>query len=343
MPREELLKLIREKVQHPASAKELMQVLRIPREERADFRRQLKALAEEGRLVEVRGRRYGVAEKMDLVVGRLQGHEAGFAFVLPERRDGGEPDIFIPPVHLKEAMHGDRVVARIERHRDGDRPEGRVVKILDRANAVVVGRYEEDEAGLGFVSPFDRRLHLDVAIPSRDSGRAEPGQMVTVEITKWPTATRGPIGRVTEVLGAIDDPGVDTRIIIRKYGLPDEHRDESLAEARRIAGSHRGHPASRAELARRTDFRDIDTVTIDGEKARDFDDAISIELLDDGNYWLGVHIADVSHYVREGSALDAEGYERGTSVYFPERALHMFPEELATGLCSLNPREDRLV
>ena len=159
-----------------------------------------------------------------------------------------------------------------------------------------------------------------------------------VEITRWPTATRGPVGRVVEVLGRIDEPGVDTQIIIRKFGIPDRHSDEAVAEATRL-----GTVVKERDIRGRTDFRGVTTVTIDGEHARDFDDAITIERLANGHFWLGVHIADVSHYVAEGSALDEEAYERGTSVYFTERAVHMFPSELATGLCSLNPHVDRLV
>ena len=167
---------------------------------------------------------------------------------------------------------------------------------------------------------------------------AKPGDMVVVEITRWPTPARAPLGRVTEVLGDIDEPGVDNEIIIRKYGIPDAHSEEAIEEARRIGGDVR-----EADLRGRTDFRPLVTVTIDGEHARDFDDAITLERLPNGNYWLGVHIADVAHYVPEGGALDEEAYERGTSVYFPERAVHMFPSELSTGLCSLNPQVDRLV
>jgi ribonuclease R len=345
--RDDLLRQIRDRVQHPASTRELMQLLKVPREERAGFRRQLKALVADGELIEVRGHRYGLADKMDLVVGRLHANAGGFGFVVPERpREPGEPDIFIPAVNLKEAMHGDRVVARIERYRSGDRPEGRIVRILERANERLVGRFDRVEGGLGFVSPFDQRITADVAIPSGESGGATSGEMVTIEITRWPTPTRGPMGRVTEVLGRIDDPGVDTKVIIRKHNLPDEHGEEAVAEARRMVdgrGTPRSTNARKQDVAGRTDFRDLDIVTIDGEHARDFDDAISIERLANGHFWLGVHIADVSHYVREGSALDTEAYDRGTSVYFPERALHMFPEALATGLCSLNPRVDRLV
>jgi ribonuclease R len=345
-PREDLLRQIRDRVQHPASARELVQLLAIPREERAAFRRQLKALVADGELVEVRGHRYGVVEKMNLVVGRVQANPGGFGFVIAERSSEPTPDVFIAAPNLKEAMHGDRVVARIERLRSGDRPEGRIVRILERANARIVGRFERADGGLGFVSPFDQRVTADVMIPSGEAATAAPGDMVTVEVTRWPTETRGPVGRVVEVLGPIDAPGVDTTIIVRKYGLPDEHGEAAVAEARRMLGGRavpRTMHALGHDVAGRTDFRGLDIVTIDGEHARDFDDAISIARLENGHYWLGVHIADVSHYVREGSALDGEAYERGTSVYFPERALHMFPEALATGLCSLNPQVDRLV
>jgi ribonuclease R len=202
----------------------------------------------------------------------------------------------------------------------------------------VVGRFDLDESGLGFVQPFDRRILTDVHIPTGRSADAERGEMVLVEITTWPTPARGPVGRVLEVLGDINEKGVDTEIIIRKFGITDKHSDEAVEEAKRLGGA-----VKEKDLKARTDFRPIRTVTIDGEHARDFDDAITIEKLPNGNHWLGVHIADVAHYVAEGGALDEEAYERGTSVYFPDRAVHMFPAELSTGLCSLNPHVDRLV
>jgi ribonuclease R len=338
LTRDDLLKLIRDKVHHPATARDLSQTLRIPREERNAFKRQLKALVEEGALIQMRGNRFGLPEKMDLIVGRLTTNPAGYGFVVPEHATREDRrDIYIAASNLTEAMHGDRVVARIERQTDKG-PEGRIIKILERSQSTIVGRFEIDSAGLGYVTPFDRRVLTDVHVPTGQWGAAEPGEMVLVEITRWPTATRGPIGRVAEVLGGIDEPGVDTEIIIRKFGIPDEHGPEAVEEARRI-----GTVVREKDIRGRTDFRDVRTVTIDGEAARDFDDAITIEKLRNGHYWLGVHIADVSHYVKEGSALDEEAYERGTSVYFPERAVHMFPSELATGLCSLNPHVDRLV
>jgi ribonuclease R len=339
LSREQVLTLMRERVHHPAGMLELLQILKVPRDDRASFKRHIKSLVGAGDLIQIRGHRFGLPEKMDLYVGRLQTHPAGYGFVTPERPvEPAGGDIYISGTHLNEAMQGDRVVARIERIKDGGRAEGRIIRILERANQWIVGRYDRGEDPMGYVVPFDRRVLMDIFIPPGQEGGASPGDMVTVELTRWPTSTRGAIGRIAEVLGDIDAPGVDTEIIIRKYAIPDAHSADAVAEAVRL-----GSAVSEKDIRGRTDFRDVPTVTIDGEHARDFDDAITIEKLPNGHYWLGVHIADVSHYVSEGSALDREAYERGTSVYFPERAVHMFPSELATGLCSLNPQVDRLV
>jgi ribonuclease R len=335
---DQLLKLIREKVDHPATTRELLQRLKIPRDERATFKRLIGQLVSAGALVQTRGHRYGIPDRMNLVVGRIATNPRGFGFVVPDRPlEEITGDIYIAGSNLNQAMHGDRVVTRIERVTDRG-AEGRIVRILERGASNTVGRFDVDESGMGFVVPFDRRLIMDVHIPSGESRDAKRGDMVTVEITRWPTAARPPLGRVTEVLGGIDEPGVDTEIIVRKYGIVDEHSQDAVKEAIRL-----GTAVKERDLRGRTDFRQDVTVTIDGEHARDFDDAITLERLANGNYWLGVHIADVAHYVPEGSALDEEGYERATSVYFPERAVHMFPTELATGLCSLNPNVDRLV
>jgi ribonuclease R len=338
LSRDQVLALLRDRVHHPAGARELLQVLKIPRDERTSFKRHIKSLVSSGDLIQIRGHRFGLPEKMDLYVGRLQTHPAGYGFVTPERPLDAGGDIYISGPLLNEAMHGDRVVVRIERIKEGGRAEGRIIRILERANEWIVGRYDRDENGMGYAVPFDRRVLMGIVIPPGQEGGADPGQMVTIELTRWPTATRGAIGRVAEVLGDIDAAGVDTEIIIRKYGIPDAHSPDAVAEAVRLGGS-----VSERDLRGRTDFRNRPTVTIDGEHARDFDDAITIERLGNGHFWLGVHIADVSHYVQEGSELDREAYARGTSVYFPERAVHMFPAELATGLCSLNPHVDRLV
>jgi ribonuclease R len=337
--KDDLLRQMRTRVPHPATARELLRVLRIAKEDRVAFKRLLRTLVNDGSLVEIKGNRYGLADQMDLVVGRLDGHPSGFGFVAPERPvEGLTRDIYVAAHNLQEALHGDRVVVRIERYREDGRAEGKVLKVLERATSTIVGRFDMDASGLGFVAPFDKRLLAEVQIPRADTKGAEPGQMVTVEITRWPSPTRPPIGRIVDILGDINDPGVDTEIILRKHNIPDEHSPEAIEEARRIGSTIR-----EKDLKGRTDFRDRQVVTIDGETARDFDDAISIERLKNGNFWLGVHIADVAHYVHESGALDSEAYERGTSVYFPERAVHMFPSELATGLCSLNPHVDRLV
>ena len=336
---EQLLNAIRDRVDHPATVKELLQVLRIPREERPSFKRRLRSLVNAGELIEIRGHRFGLPNRMNLVVGRVSTNPRGFAFVDAEAPgDEGPASIYIAGGNLNQAMHGDRVVVRVEHSRDGERSEGRIVRILERGSESIVGRYELDDSGHGFLVPFDRRIIMDVQVPKGESKGAKPGEMVTVTITRWPTPTRPAVGRVTEVLGAIDAPGVDIAVIIRKYGLSDAHSHEAIAEAKRLGTAVRDR-----DIQTRTDFRRWLTVTIDGEHARDFDDAISIDRLPNGNFWLGVHIADVSHYVTEDSALDKEAYERSTSVYFPERAVHMFPSELSTGLCSLNPHVDRLV
>ncbi len=328
---------MRERVDHPATVKELLHLLRVPREASATFKRQLKQLVAAGELVEIRGQRYGLPDLMNLIVGTVSTNPRGFAFVdLDDPEPEGPRSVFIAGGNLNQAMHGDKVVVRIER--EGARPEGRIVRVLERASQIIVGRYDLDGTGVGYVVPFDRRLIMDVQVAAADARGAEAGEMVTVEITRFPTAARPASGRVVEVLGPIDAPGVDTAVIIRKYNITDEHGDEAIEEAERL-----GTVVREKDLAGRTDFRGVTTVTIDGETARDFDDAITIDKLPNGNFWLGVHIADVSHYVREGSALDKEAYDRSTSVYFPERAVHMFPSELSTGLCSLNPHVDRLV
>jgi ribonuclease R len=335
---EQILTFFKERVAHPTTARELARQLRVPRDERVAFKRDLKRLVVSGQLAQVRGNRFALPDTDNLVAGRLQTNPGGFGFVVP---DDGEPrdgaDIYIAAANLSEAMHGDRVLVRVERQTPRGL-EGRIVRIIERAHDTIVGRFEIDSAGLAYVVPFDRRITADIQVPTGQRGAAEPNDMVVVQITRWPTATRGPVGRIVEALGNIDEPGVDTQIIIRKHNISDAHSDEAVQEARRLGSS-----VKPSDIRGRTDFRPLTTVTIDGEHARDFDDAITLEKLPSGNYWLGVHIADVSHYVAEGSALDEEAYERGTSVYFTERAVHMFPSDLATGLCSLNPQVDRLV
>ena len=205
LSREDILERMCERVHHPAATRELLQLLKIPREERASFRRHLRNLVADGDLIQIRGQRFGLPEKMDLYVGRLQTHPAGYGFVSPERdlEQGG--DIYVSGPLLGEAMHGDRVVVRLERVKSDGRVEGRVIRVLDRGSTWLVGRYDRDEQGMGFVVPFDRRVLMDILVPPGQEGGASPGEMVTVELTRWPTSTRGAIGRVADVLGAMED------------------------------------------------------------------------------------------------------------------------------------------
>src|SRR5436190_18061974 len=210
--RDQVLALMRDRVHHPAAMRELLQVLKIPRDERTTFKRHVKSLVASGDLIHIRGHRFGLPEKMDLYVGRLQTHPGGYGFVAPERPLDMGGDVYISGPHLNEAMHGDRVVVRIERIKDGGRAEGRVIRILERANESIIGRYEHDTGrgerdeltkarakGMGYVVPFDRRVLMDIFIPPGQEGGAEPGEMVIVELTKWPTSNRGGIGPVAEV------------------------------------------------------------------------------------------------------------------------------------------------
>src|SRR5476649_2106239 len=249
--REHVLALMRERVHHPATMRELLQVLKVLKDDHTSFKRHVKSLVGSGDLIQIRGNRYVLPEKMDLYVGRLQTNPAGYGFVTPERPlEPAGGDIYIPNHALEEAMHGDRVVVRIERIKDGGRAEGRIIRILERRTGSLVGRYDRDDSGMGYVVPFDRRVLMDIFIPPGQEGGASPSEMVTVELTRWPTSTRGAIGRVAEVLGDIDKPGVDTQIIIRKHGIPDTHSPESIEEALRL-----GAAVSARDIAERTDFR----------------------------------------------------------------------------------------
>jgi len=287
-------------------------------------------------VVKIRGARVGLPSRMNLVVGRLQCSAAGYGFVSPELRGDAQKDVFVSAVNIREALHGDRVVVRVERHTSKG-PEGRIIRVLERAQQRVVGRYETDGRIGGHVVPFDRRILHELFVPAGEEGRAEPGEMVTAEIVQPPTATRNPIGRVVQVLGRLSDPGVDLKVVMAKYALPDAFPPAVEEEAQRVARA-----PGPDEIAGRTDFRGWTTVTIDPETARDHDDAVGIERLPGGRWRLAVHIADVAHYVAEGGALDQEAYLRGTSIYFPDRVVPMLPHALSSDVCSLVEGKDRL-
>lgn len=300
----------------------------------------LQELERAGEVVRTRKNRYGVSKKMNLSVGVLQGHPKGFAFLMP---DDKSDDIYISKENLGGAMHGDRVVVRpLGIGLRGKRAEGEVIRILERANERVVGRFERVPASgrgsqFGFVVPDEKKLGWDIFVSKTHQMGARNGDKVVVEITRWPEARRNPEGKIVEAFGAMGEPGVDILSIIKKCGLPEEFPHRVLKEADAIP-----QEIAIEDEGGRWDLRGLPMVTIDGEDAKDLDDAVSLEMLDNGNYRLGVHIADVSYYVKEDSELDKEAFQRGTSVYLVDRVIPMLPQRLSNGICSLNAGVDRL-
>ncbi len=335
---EELKQRIRERLRklgRPTTEKDLLKGLRVKGDARLEAKQVIETMLSEGELAKTRANRVGLPERMDLVPGRLEVKRSGFGFVVP--LEGGGPDIYVAGPDLGEALHGDKVLVHIERRGREGRPEGRIVDVLERRTTQIVGRLEIDAGGTRVV-PFDPRMLYEIFLPDRDLSGALPGDMVVVELTRFPAPYRAPMGRIVEVVGSVETEGVDVKVVIAKHGLPDSFLEKVLGAAEEISTEV---PVSAIEG--REDFRDHPIVTIDGETARDFDDAVEVEVLDNGNFRLGVHIADVSHYVGRGNALDEEAQHRGTSVYFPDRAIPMLPERLSNGICSLNPGVDRLV
>ncbi len=272
----------------------------------------------------------------DEIEGSVQGHRDGHGFVI---RDDGEPDIYIPPNEMRAVLHKDRVRVRIVRQDKRGRPEGRVLEIIERPPQPIIGRLLQ-ESGVWLVAPEDKRYGQDVLIPKGATGSAATGQVVVVQLTEPPALFGQPVGRVVEVLGEVDDPGMEVEIAVRKYGVPHEFSEACLAQAKALPDTVRA-----LDKRRRVDLTDIPLVTIDGEDARDFDDAVYCEpvKVGRGKGWrLLVAIADVSHYVETGSDIDIDAYDRATSVYFPRRVIPMLPEKLSNGLCSLNPHVERL-
>ena len=376
-----ILKKIEGQPRHTAGYKQLLHEFGLRGNERRELAERLRQLVARGDLVQVDGERYAIpqaAKSKNAVTGRLTMHRDGYGFVIPESdevrlRISG--DIYIPPSAIGSAMHGDRVLVDIATIRSDGRAEGRILRVLGRAHPTVVGTFHYGPR-YNYVRPMDEKITLDVIIPrgaeiptteaTEDSGEQKgknrkkgsqvhrvigeevkhravawedlEGVVVDVEITEWPTPTQNPKGRIIEILGYEDDFGVDVEIIIRKHHLPHRFPAEVLEEAQAVEGI-----ISTRELQQRRDYRSLAVVTIDGETARDFDDAVAVRRLENGNFELQVHIADVAHYVTESSALDREARLRGNSVYFPDRAVPMLPIELSTDICSLRPHVDRLV
>ena len=339
LPRDsEILEKLREKGSRIVSFRDLARKLHVRERDEDELRDRLESLERRGDIARVRGEKYSAIEFTNQVAGRITVRPEGFGFVLV--KDG--PDLYIPRTGMHGAMDGDTVLAREERTRSRgrtgspDRIAGSVVKVLDRARERVVGRFEKAE-GRAVVIPYDPKIDAIVRIADGRTHGAREGEIVEVRLTSFPDARRVAHGVVEERLGFLGEPGVDIEIVLRSHGLSPRFPAPVIEEAERFPLRVRTE-----DLLGRRDFRDRRVVTIDGETAKDFDDAVEIERTATG-FRLGVHIADVSHYVREGTALDDEARSRGTSVYFPGRVLPMLPEHLSNGLCSLNPEVDRLV
>jgi ribonuclease R len=364
--REGVRKILNEPGRRPLRVRELMRALGIPRDDRRAFRRALRDLLSEREVVRVGRDRYAAsrADQSDresdaeesggrpgrdargggrtaaadrTVRGRLQRHPRGFGFVTPE---GGGRDVLIPQRWLGDWMDGDRVEVLIRRRGHDGRAVGEVVRALERSKKRVMGVYRAQGGprGPGYVEAYDRLFEAGILIPEGETGGATNGMVVGVAISRPPSREQRALGRIVEVLGHPDEPGIDLKTIVRKYDLRSEFSPDVLAAAEGIPDH-----VPEAESGRREDFRALPIVTIDGETAMDFDDAVFVRKHADGSYELQVHIADVAHYVRAATAIDQEAYERGTSVYFPGTAIPMLPHKLSNGICSLNPGVDRLV
>lgn len=334
--KDKILTYFKETGTKPLAVHELEQELDI--QEAAQFKDlviALNELEEAGELVRTRKNRFGLPEKMNLIRGKIQMHSKGFAFLIPD--DPDEPDIYIHNSDLGSAMNKDLVLVRVEkRGNEDERPEGTVVRILERAVVQVVGTFE-NEGAFGFVIADDKRIPNDIFIPKNNMNGAVTGHKVIAHITKYPEGRMSAEGEIIQILGHKNDPGIDIISIIHKHGIAIDFPEEVLDQA---AGT--SETIQPDELEGRRDLRDEVIVTIDGADAKDLDDAVSVKKLGNGNYQLGVYIADVSHYVEEGSPIDKEAFERGNSVYLVDRVIPMIPHRLSNGICSLNPQVDRL-
>lgn len=326
---------MREDAYKPMRYEELKEAMQIEEDEVEHFNTALKEIEAIGDIIETKKGKFGITEKMNLVPGRIQGNKKGFAFLIPNNK--GIKDMFLPAENLAGAMNNDRVIVRLTVGELNTRKsEGEVIRILERANEKIVGLFESSK-NFAFVIPDDPRIYQDIFISKGDFNGAATGHKVVVEITVWPDSRRNPEGKVIEILGHKDEAGTDIISIIRSHNLPEEFPEDVENQANKIP-----EIVSEEEIKNRRDLRDKVIVTIDGDDAKDLDDAVGVEKLANGNYLLGVHIADVGYYVTERSHLDNEAFKRGTSVYLVDRVIPMLPRRLSNGICSLNPQIERL-
>ncbi len=313
--------------------RKILTLLVVDKPKKAEVRKRVKQLAEAGHIIKIKGGNYGLPDKMNLVTGIVQGHEDGFGFVLPE--DSKQSDIFIGPKNFNFVMHGDKVVCRVESTTHDGRKAGNVIRILERAHETVAGCFQTHKNG-GYVHPFEKRISDNLLIPADSTLGAVEGEAVVAKIIEYPSKTNRAEARIIKILGDITDPKVEVEIEAAKYQLRVQFPNAVKKEAKLAR-----KPTIR-DLKNRLDLRKKTIITIDGETAKDFDDAVEVEKTAEGGYKLGVHIADVSYYVKEGSSIDQEAAKRCVSVYFPGQVIPMLPFELSNDICSLNPRVDRL-
>ena len=334
--KDKILAFMKDEAYKPLTFKELLQVFEIEGKMKKALLVALNELEDEGKIIFTRSERYGVPEKMNLVKGTLEGHQKGYAFLIPD--DKNLKDLFISPVDMNGAMHGDRVIVRpMKVLEDVKSPEGKVIRIIERANQYVIGTFQKSRH-FGFVVPDDKRISFDIFVPKEEFNNVQENNKVSVKITEWPDQRKNPEGTIVEVIGDIEDTKTHIDAVLLSKKVRQVFPEDVIKEAKKVSeeGIHE------QELKRRKDLRDLNIITIDGSDAKDLDDAVYAEKLNDSEYMLGVHIADVTHYVKEDRKLDKEALKRATSIYITDRVIPMLPKELSNGVCSLNPGEDKL-
>lgn len=334
--KEKILSYMKEEAYKPLTFHELLQEFEIESSMKKELLRALNELEDEGSIIFTRSQRYGIPEKMNLIAGTLDGNQKGFAFLRPDNKDIS--DIFISPVDMNGAMHGDRVIVRpMKTTEEVKSPEGKVIRILERANEYVIGTFQKSK-NFGFVVPDDKKIAFDIFIPGDEFNGAKTNEKVNVKITEWPDKRKNPEGKIVEIIGDIEDTRTHIEAVLLDRKVRQVFPEDVIKEAIRVSseGIHE------QEYKRRKDLRELNIITIDGEDAKDLDDAVYVQKINDDEFMLGVHIADVTHYVKEDRKLDKEALKRATSIYISDRVIPMLPKELSNGVCSLNPGEDKL-
>ena len=334
--KEKILAFMKEEAYKPLTFQELLKEFEIEGKMKKELLIALNELEDEGKIIFTRTERYGVPEKMNLIIGILEGHQKGYAFLRPD--DKNLKDFFISPVDMNGAMHGDRVIVRpMKVSEEVKSPEGKVIRIIERANQFVIGTFQKSRH-FGFVVPDDKRIAFDIFVPREEFNNAEANNKVSVKITEWPDQRKNPEGKIVEVIGDIEDTKTHIEAVLLSKKVRQVFPEDVIKEAIRVSedGIHE------QELKRRKDLRDLPIITIDGSDAKDLDDAVYAEKINEDEYKLGVYIADVTHYVKEDRKIDKEALKRATSIYISDRVIPMLPKELSNGVCSLNPGEDKL-